>query len=231
MIIKNKSLLLIGIAIISCMFLVAIPPVSATDTFYYRNTTPQNNIYEKIVHPGDTIVLGRTYDLTYVSGTTKKYAWWNNWKIEGTTCTPDIIINTSYIDTKGMIRPDSVYLDPKQWKTGNWFQWDGCYELPYEKGQTEPRYAPYIRDNNLVFRIIYDPVPPTQIPVRITIPPEHIYTTQTPKPPPTMKITTIPPTPVPTKENFMGYPIWDFPFGLMYIFGFCIVFVILRLLW
>lgn len=203
-----RSLLLIGTVIVALM--IAAPPALADEsvlvngTLYWRNITPQNDIYEKVVYPGDTIVLGRTYDLTYVSGATKRFAWWSDSNIEGTTCTPDLINSISYIDTNGKSNPKNVTLDPEHWRTGNWWQWDGCYQLPYSRSEPEPRYTVYTNDNNLMFKIIRDPIPPT---------PEIIYVSAVPTPTP-IKTTAIPTTtamPAPVPEE--GWPWWYYPIG------------------
>ena len=203
---NNKMQLFIGIAIILC--LIVIPPVSSAlinGTFYFRNTTPQNDIYEKVVMPRDTIVLGHTYDLTKIEGSSKKFAWWSNDQIEDTTCTPDLIIDISYINSNGKIRPDQVYLDPSLWKVGNWFQWDGCFELPYQRNTDNPQFSVYHQDNNFVFTIIRDPVTPT---------PQIIYVSAQPTPTPKPTRTTIIPhtTAVPEKQG--DWPWWYYPIGI-----------------
>lgn len=143
-------------------FSVNETPVNSTLQLYWVNLTPKNDIYGKKVMPGYTIALGRVYDLTYVSGVSKKYAWWKDYKVQGSNCYPDVIVNTSYVETNGKINPKSVYLDPQIWKVGDWYQWDGCYQLPYNKNHPEAQYVPYMRDNNLAFKIINDPNPPDQ---------------------------------------------------------------------
>ena len=197
-------------------------------TLYYGNITPVNNIYEKVVMPGYTIALGRTYDLTHVSGTTKTYAWWSDWKIQGTTCTPTTIVKTSYIDTNGRINPKNVTLDPNDgWKIGDWFQWDGCYAKPYQKGQTGPSYVPYLADNNLMFHVIYDPhpptPPPTQEPTQVitTEPPPHTTTIPT-----NTTITTATTAIVITREERGDiWPWWYYGIGIF------LLFLGLRILW
>lgn len=120
---------------------------------YWANITPQNDIYELSVNPGDTLLQGRSYDLMNVYGFSGTFAHWNDWKTEYENCNPDIIINTSYIKTNGRVNPKNVYLDPSMWATGDWFQWDGCFDR-YEKGQTEANYVPYSNDNAKMFKII-----------------------------------------------------------------------------
>jgi hypothetical protein len=216
----RKSLLHMGTAIF-VVLLIAVLPVLADEsvlvngTFYWRNITPQNDIYEKVVYPGDTIVLGRTYDLTYVSGVNKRFAWWSDDNNEGMTCTPDIINNISYIDTGGKISPKNVTLDPDHWRTGNWWQWDGCYQLRYSRSEPEARYSVYTADNNLMFHIIRDPIPPT---------PVIIYVSAIPTPTP-VKTTAIPTTTVPAPVKDESWPWWYYP-----IFA-VIAFIGIRIAW
>lgn len=201
------GILLLGLA--GFLLIVTSPPVSADEsvlhngTFYFRNITPQNDIYETVVHPGDTIVLGRTYDLTYVYGVTGQFAWWKNDNNAGMTCTPDLVINTSYIATNGRINPKSVYLDSTIWKTGDYYQWEGCYQLRYVKGNTAPQYSPYIADNNLMFHVIYDPHPSTPHPTP-TFPPTI---TATPTPTKTPLPVTLAPDPTTPKKQ-EKFPVW-----------------------
>jgi hypothetical protein len=153
-------------------------PANGTKIFYYNNNTPQNNPREFVVKPGDTIYLGGTYDLSYVMGVSKQFAWWQDWKYESTDCSPDIVNTVSYILTNGRINPKMVYIDPEQYKVGNWWQWDGCYIDRNDLSGTT-HWLPYKADNNLAFRIIYPPV--------------------WPKPTPTIEqIFTLPPTPIKT---------------------------------
>lgn len=173
---------LIGITLILLVAVCGIiPPVQSDDsvlvngTFYFRDITPKNDIYERTVMPGDTIVLGGTYDLTHVSGVSKAYAWWQNQQQEGLTCTPDRVIKTSYIDTNGKINPKNVTLSEENgWTAGRWWQWDGCFLRTTwkENGSGKPRtdYVPYIADNNLAFTLIKDPAPPTPAPTTILTP-------------------------------------------------------------
>ena len=219
---NKKTTQLLRIAILLCVF--AIFPVFAethgnNGLLYYSNLTPKNDIYEKVVMPGYTVALGRTYDLTHVSGVSKTYAWWSDWRIQGLTCTPTTIIKTSYIETNGMINPKNIKLDPEMgWKVGDWFQWDGCFEKPYQKGQTGPSYQPYLSDNNLVFTIIYDPNPPTPEP------------TPTPTPEPTTPEPTRTATPLPTttptpKIKDEGWPWWYYGIGIF------LTLIGLRIIW
>ncbi|MDD3984003.1 MAG: hypothetical protein PHU54_08710, partial [Candidatus Omnitrophica bacterium] len=71
------------------------------NTFYWANITPQNDLYELAVNPGDTLLQGRSYDLTNVYGFSGTFAHWNNYWNQGLDCHPDYIVNTSYIKTNG----------------------------------------------------------------------------------------------------------------------------------
>ena len=127
-------------------------PVSAQQ-IYYSNPTPKNNLFELSVHPGDTVIQGRSYDLTPVYGFTGAFAHWNSYQDQGLNCNPDYIINTSYIVSNGRNTPKNIYFDPSKWPRGDWFQWDGCYEV-YSKGQNTGVISPYLHDNDLVFTVI-----------------------------------------------------------------------------
>lgn len=206
---------LVGIVILFAAWII-IPPVSAdatvlqNGTFYWRNITPQNNIYENTVMPGDTIVLGRVYDLTKVYGYSGQFAHWNDSSEEGMTCHPDIVNSVNYVDTQGKIKKNSVYLDPKNWTTGDWLQWEGCYQKPYNRALGAGEYVPYIADDNLMFTIITDPHPPTIRPTpRIpTIPPTVTIATETP-------FIVTPTIPAPVKEDpGMPWWIWTIIFGI-----------------
>ncbi len=210
------------IEIILLLGISAMPPASAImneSTLYFSNTTPINNIYEKVVLPGHTLALGRTYDLTHVSGVSKAYAWWSDWRIQGTTCTPTTVINTSYILTNGRVNPKNVTLNPSDgWKVGDWYQWDGCFQKPYQKGQIEPGYQPYLSDNNLMFHVIYDPNPPVPEP---TITEAPISTTSIPTPTTAIPVPT---TAIPEIKD-EGWPWWYYGLGTF------IAVVIIRILW
>jgi len=156
-------------------------PPEENKVFYFNNETPKNNPKEYTVKPGDTIYLGGTYDLTYVSGVSKQFAWWKDWKIQGMDCTPDIVNTISYIETRGAINPKLVYIDPAKYKVGNWWQWDGCYIDTINSETGKAKWLPYANDNNLAFRIIYPPIIPTPS-LTPTIPPTIRIPTKTPTP-------------------------------------------------
>jgi len=123
------------------------------NTFYWANITPQNDLYELAVNPGDTLLQGRSYDLTNVYGFSGTFAHWNDDNDAMTDCNPDYVINTSYIKTNGKTTPKNVYFDPSIWVTGDWYQWDGCFNR-HVKGQTEANYVPYSNDNAKMFSVI-----------------------------------------------------------------------------
>jgi hypothetical protein len=138
------------------LLIFCITPASAAlvdGIFYFNNITPQNDVLEWQVQPRDTLIQGRSYDLLKVSGFSQIYAHWDDETLAMTDCHPDRIINTSYFGTNGLMHPDNVYLDPKIWVTGNWYQWDGCFNR-YIRGQTSPNMVPYSSDNTFVFKII-----------------------------------------------------------------------------
>ena len=199
------------------------PPQSNTTIFYYNNITPQNDPKEWRVYPGDTLYLGGTYDLSYVTGTTKQFAWWKDWKYESTDCNPDVVNSVSYIDTNGRINPKMVYLDPEKYKVGNWWQWDGCFIDPSPKKNGEIHWLPYKNDNSLAFRIIYPPVWPPITPTPAPTPQQIYIPTPTPLPITTMP--TINSTPAETPVQKGGLP-WQVYVGV----GFVIVVIILGVL-
>lgn len=140
-----------------------IGPTSAAmlinGTLYYNNLTPDNDPLELYVNQGDTVYLGKTYDLSGVEPITHLYAYWKNWKDAGVTCAPDKIIDTWYIRT--LTNERAVWLDPASWAAGDWYRWDPneCNITHYDRSEhiivkaTEPLQ----RDNKLVFTIIRPP--------------------------------------------------------------------------
>lgn len=151
----DKIVILILVITFSLILIVplACPSISAQDNnFYFRNITPQNDLFELVVYPKDVLVQGRAYNFEKVYGSTGTFAHWNNEAVEFDNCNPDVIITISYIKTNGKTNPENVYLDSR-WTIGNWYQWDGCYNR-YQPGQTTPNYVPYTHDNALIFKII-----------------------------------------------------------------------------
>ena len=187
-------LIILGIALL-------ISPVLASEVrnpFTYRNITPQNDPKEFVVMPMDTIYLGGTYDLTNVKGISKQFAWWSDWKIEATDCNPTIVNSVSYVETNGAVDYKKVYIDPAKYRLGNWYQWDGCYTHYSKIGGTQ--LLPYIKDNNLAFRII-NPPPTTPAPTPIPTP-RPVISTPAPTPIPVPVVT----APIPVKP---GFPWWN----------------------
>jgi hypothetical protein len=152
------------IIFIAILFLVIPTSGSLVNgIFYYNNITPQNSPFELRVNPGDTLYLGRAYDLSYVDGVSKSFAWWSDWKTQATDCEPDKIVTVGYIETNGTIDPRAVYLDPTVFKPGMWWQWDGCFEQ-YNYKTGESSWVPYPNDNNLAFIIVNMPERPAKTP-------------------------------------------------------------------
>lgn len=139
------------------LIILYVSPCSAAalvnGILYFHNITPQNDVLEWQAHPRDTLIQGRSYDLLKISGFSQIYAHWDDESLAMTNCNPDHIINTSFFGTNGLMRPDNVYLDPATWTTGDWYQWDGCFNR-YVRGQTTPNMVPYSSDNAYMFTII-----------------------------------------------------------------------------
>jgi hypothetical protein len=141
------------------VFLFLIIPVHA-DLLYWQNITPHNDPFELKVNPGDTLYMGRGYDLSYVYGTSKKFAWWKDWSTEDLNCNPDKIVDISYISNNGKLDPRLVFIDSgKGFIPGNWYQWDGCFER-YDYSTHTITMVPYLADDNLAFRVVYPPYRP-----------------------------------------------------------------------
>jgi hypothetical protein len=204
--------ILIGAVILGLVIMA--PPCFAAflqnGTLYYADIAT-NDIYEKVVMPGDTIALGRTYDLTKVYGVSKTFAWWKDPALAGSSCTPELIIPIGYVQTNGKLNPKQVYIDPAVWKPGSYWQWDGCFERAnYKRGH--PDLVPYVADDSLAFKVIYDPHPPTPAPApapdEIIIKPTVI---------PTMEEIIIKPslilTPVPEQKKEDEFPWWGWVIG------------------
>ena len=134
-----------------------LPPVSA-ETQYYQ-IAPQNDPLTPQVHQGDTLYLGKTYDLSLVTGVSSEYAYWKNWKAENTDCNPTKTMSVQYYHA--LVNKSSVMLKDDQWNIGEWYYWDE-YECnltyyDYETRQTVTRNKPFDHDNKLVFFIINPP--------------------------------------------------------------------------
>ena len=153
--------LVIGL-IIACVLCIwclcgLLPPAEAMqpgNITYFRNITPQNDVFELQVHPGDTLLQDRSYDLTHVYGITGTFAHWEIDANAGVDCNPDYVVNTSYIATNGAADPKNFYIDPNRMPPGDWYQWEGCYDAGPQKGENVPDIQPYIADDNLMFTVI-----------------------------------------------------------------------------
>jgi hypothetical protein len=185
------------------------PPQANATVFYFNNITPKNDPKEWRVNPGDTIYLGGTYDLSYVMGVSKQFAWWKDWKYESTDCSPDLVNTVSYIQTNGRINSKMVYIDPEQYKIGNWWQWDGCYIDRTDRSGIA-KWLPYKADNNLAFRIIYPPVWPPVTPTPIPTPE---ITAKFTRPITTVATPTIIPELTPIRDTGMPGWIWGLIIG------------------
>ena len=146
------ALIIVGVLFVfgTCLF---VETVTAAETFYFLNITPPNDLFELTVYPRDTLLQNRAYDFSKIYGVSGTFAHWDDETIEFTNCEPDTINYISYVKTNGSVNPRNVYLDPKEWPLGNWYQWDGCFNR-YVRGQTTPNYVPYENDNALMFKII-----------------------------------------------------------------------------
>jgi hypothetical protein len=38
--------------------------------------------------------------------------------------------------------------------TGDYFQYDGCFDEGYQKGETSPTYVPYLNGETVIFTVI-----------------------------------------------------------------------------
>jgi hypothetical protein len=140
------------------IILIVLPStVIAEDLKYFPGTTYYNDPFEFQVNPGDTIYLGRIYDLRNVMGTNHTIALWNDWRMGGSNCNPDKLFTVGYIETNGQINPKAVYLDPsKGWKAGDYYAWSGCfYKYDFKTG--EKIQKTYSHENNFMFTVINPP--------------------------------------------------------------------------
>lgn len=219
---SSQIAILIGAVIFGLV--ITAPPCFAAfvqdGTLYYADL-PTNDLYEKVVMPGDTIALGRTYDLTKVYGVSKTFAWWKDPAKAGSSCTPELIIPIGYIQTNGKSNPKEVYLDPAIWKPGTYWQWDGCFERANYK-QGHPDLVPYVADDSLAFKVIYDPYPVPKTPAPVI---SVIKITTAPTIEEIIIKPTLIPTTIPVQKKDDDLPWWGW--GLIGIGGI----VALKLLW
>jgi hypothetical protein len=128
------------------MMTTLTPRVTAAELQYYQSAL-HNDPLELMVSQGDTIYLGKTYDLSLVVGISGKLAWWKDWHQENFDCTPTKIID---------IRSDrsAIYLN----ESGNWWYWDdyecGLSYYDYSLHETVTRNSPLQHDNKLAFTVI-----------------------------------------------------------------------------
>jgi hypothetical protein len=211
---------------LAVVIIIAEPTQAAlvNGTEYYNNITPHNDPMELKVHPGDTIYLGRSYDLTDVLGWNYSFSNWKDWKIEGSDCNPDVTVDVDYIRTNTGTDPKLVYLDPSIWKTGDWFQYEGCYAVMQRNsdGTISEVMTPYMRDNNRMFTIIYPPVKllPSS-PLAGQIVPVQGY--QSPFVNVTLAATTTSQQEIPMQDS--GWPWW------YYLAGIIVVLIVLKYTW
>lgn len=134
-------------------FLSLVIPAHAALQYYQE--TPHNNPLELTVSQGDTLYLGKTYDLSMASGITHKFAFWKDWKVANTNCAPDKIIDVRYFSNH--TNSSAVFINPDEWQAGDWYYWDetDCTITHYERGTgIVIANAPMPHDNKFAFTII-----------------------------------------------------------------------------
>lgn len=150
---------LILILVLSCLAVPASASSLINGTLYYYNLTPNNDPLELYVMQGDTLYLGKTYDLTGVEPITHLYAHWNKWKDANTNCNPDKVVDTWYIRT--FTNEKAVWFDPAKWAVGDWYRWDPieCNRTHYDYSKHEVIAAtePIQADNKFAFTIMRPP--------------------------------------------------------------------------
>ena len=143
---------------IFCLILL-ISSVSAQTVYFSKINQSDNDPIESRPAQGDTLYLGKTYDLTGVSGVSRAYAYWKDWKLENTNCQPDRIVDINYYKT--LTNREAVWLDPAIFTTGNWYYWDEieCNLTWYDfnNGTLMHQDKPFPSDNKLAFRITNAP--------------------------------------------------------------------------
>jgi hypothetical protein len=80
---------------------------------------PSVSAYPYIIQ-GQTINQSETYDMTSVYGWTGKFAHWDNTYDENSEVAPSQIV-----DLNKMSKTYAIYIDPKIWLLGRWYQYDG----------------------------------------------------------------------------------------------------------
>ena len=136
-----------------------IPKITPTQTLEYHQEPVQNDPLSLYVKQGDTIYLGKTYDLSGASGISYEYAFWSDWKQADQNCEPDRVIDIRYFRT--LTNEQAVLLDPAKWAIGNWYYWDSWQcnitHYDYSEGKTVISTQPIQAENNLAFTIINHP--------------------------------------------------------------------------
>ena len=134
---------------------------NGTGVLTYYTETPTGDPLSLYVHRGDTIYMNRNYDLSGVVDYNKQFAYWKNYADADNTCTPDIIVNVSYIETNGKVKTGNVAINPVNgWVVGDWWVWDGCKEHrkqvkdQYGNLQTIVTYEQDPNDNRFAFHIV-----------------------------------------------------------------------------
>ena len=119
---RTINILQISAVILACtaLVIVIVPHTSASVFVYgsmqnYSAVVLPNNSY---VHQGENISQGEWYDISGVCGWSLQWATWKN--------TDDI----GYTSPTAIISPDNVrwvYIDPKIFPVGEYYQWDGSH--------------------------------------------------------------------------------------------------------
>lgn len=130
--------------------------------YHQESTWQQNSPLEYRPKQMDKLYLGKTYDLSGVTGISYYYAHWNLWQNANNNCNPDKIIDIRYYRT--LTDPRSVYFDPKKWSAGDWYYWDGdeCNLTHWDPvlKQRIKATAPLQQDNKFAFTLIKSPANP-----------------------------------------------------------------------
>ena len=152
-------MLIFSIALFGISHLLIGQASAENATLEYHQEPLHNDPLELYVTQGDTLYLGKTYDLSGVTPITHLYAHWNNWKNENTDCFPSTVIDTWYIET--LTDERAVWFDPLKWAVGDWFYWDpvecNIAHYDYSQMKTVVNSAPLPADNKLAFIIRQPP--------------------------------------------------------------------------
>jgi hypothetical protein len=133
--------------------------ITPTATLEYYQETPQNSPYDLYVHQGDTLYLGKIYDLSGASGISYYFAHWNNWKDENANCNPDNVVDIKYVRT--LNDPRATELRADKWAVGNWYYWDwwecNITHYNYSNHTIMAATGPLQADNKFAFKVISAP--------------------------------------------------------------------------